>query len=187
MAKKSALDFEEDRSVGVTEELLGRLATIAVAQLAAEDEVSTLSEKLDEANAVLRIIRTEVLPSLMFEAGVDSFTLKNGAKIDIKKTVKASISEDRKEKAFAWLRKNGHGSLIKMEVVAKFGRGEESAAKILDKELEKKGIVHDRKESVHGQTLSAFVREQLADGTVLPMELLGVFQYDESIITQPKK
>jgi hypothetical protein len=70
--------------------------------------------------------------------------------------------------------------------MARFGMGKEKRAGDLLTFLLKKGYEAESKEYVHSQTLSAFVREQIEAGRKIPMDLLGVFQYDEAKVTRKK-
>ena len=135
----------------------------------------------------LERVQVELIPELMKEIGLESFTLATGEKVEAKAKITASIKVADREKAHAWLRDNGFGSLIKNEVTASFGKGEEDVARGLVDELTGREFVVDRKEAVHAQTLGAFVREQLEKGSKIPMDLLGVFDVTKAKITRKRK
>jgi hypothetical protein len=124
------------------------------------------------------------LPVAMEELGVESLKLKSGHSVVVKKGVKASIPAKHVPDALKWLRDNGHGSIIKNEVKISFGRGEEGEADATVSQLEEQGRVVTRKENVNSRTLSAFVKERLEQGDDVPFDLLGVFEYKQSIINQ---
>jgi len=113
--------------------------------------VSSILQSLQEDERELSQV---TLPEKMKEIGMSTFSLKSGEKVSIKHKIKASLTKARKEEGFAWLRENGHGTLIKERVV---------------------------EENVHPQTLSAFAREQLAQGKPLP-ECFSVYEYDQTEI-----
>ena len=58
-------------------------------------------------------------------------------------------------------------------MVAAFGKGESEQALQLCAELQAKGVAAQFEQTVAPQTLKAFLREQLAAGTDLPLELFG--------------
>ena len=87
----------------------------------------------------------------------------------------ASIKEAKKEAAFAWLRNNGFGDMIKNQVSCSFGRDEDEKARGLIDTLNEKGYPSSQREWVEPSTLRAFIREQHEAGKELPMDLLGAF------------
>lgn len=176
--------FIDEGAASLTESQLGRLSDLANVQLKQEDEVADLERRLKEASKELKRTNGELIPELMAEIGMQSFTLDTGESIEVLRKVKASISAKNRDAAFEWLRDNGHGSLIKNVVTTKFGRGEEADAIAFYETCVKEGLVTEQKESVHAQTLGAFVREQLAESENIPLDLLGVFEYSITKITR---
>ncbi len=117
--------------------------------------IADLQEEAAELARRERELSMMELPDLMKEIGIPEFKTESGARLSIQHKVKASISKARKEAAFKWLRENGHGSLIKERVV---------------------------EENVHPNTLAAFCKEQLARGVPLPEKLLGIYEFDQTVI-----
>ena len=178
--------FKEEEIAIPSDENLKRVVELAELQLAQEEKVKILSDQLDVEAKKLREISQNQFPSLMDEISLKSFTLISGRVISVIPKVKASITEPRKAKAFAWLRGNNHGGIIKNEVISSFGKGEDEKAALLKIELLKKGFETKQKESVHGNTLSAFVRELKESGYAFSTEvseLLGIYEYKFTKIT----
>lgn len=179
------------------EGLLGRLAHVVAQQMVAEIDVAQAEESLKEARERLRQVQEILLPELMAEAGVETFTTTSGIEVSVKPDLHANVSAERQPEAFAWLRAHGHGSLIKNDVVVTFGRGEEARARAVVDALRADGHVVARKEAVHPSTLKAFVREQLLqqaepqeDGAprpAFPLELFGVHETRKAMLKAPKK
>lgn len=181
------MDFERDsKDHGLTKENLVKLETLCRKQIELEDRKALLEEQLQEALADLQTVRARDVPMFMKEVGLVSLTLSTGEKVEVKEVVKASIPKEVEILALQWLRENGHESIIKNEIVTKFGKGEEKKAAVLVKTLEQKGYIFSRKEEVHYQTLQAFVRDQLEQGNELPSDRFTVFQYDETKITRKR-
>jgi len=176
------MSFQEDRVTDVPEESLGRLAKLATEQLRLEAEQRSVEEELRQIAKRIQELSTQLIPAIMEEIGMESFTLNTGEHVGIKNIVKASIPTDKRDVAFRWLRDHGHGSLIKNEIVASFAKDEESVADMLEKDLLKRRLVYKRVSSVNSLTLGAFVREQLTEGNALPMDLLGVFQIKIAVV-----
>ena len=98
----------------------------------------------------------------------------------------ASISPDNASPALAWLRSSGNGDIIKNSVVCQFGKGEDDIANLLAEELRKKGLHPEQKTFVHPMTLKSFVKERIESAQPIPMDLLGVYVGNKTVIKQPK-
>ena len=57
--------------------------------------------------------------------------MKDGSNVEIKPFYTGTISKEKQEEAFEWLRDNGYEDLIKNQVIVKFGRAEDEKAKSL--------------------------------------------------------
>lgn len=181
------MDLENDAIVTVDEAQLKRLSTLAEALLTQEDVVQALTEQLELKQTRLNDLKNKLLPDLMREVGVSEFKLTSGAKVTVKDIIKASIKPENRAKAFAWLRKNGFGSLIKNEVITKFGMGEEKRAQTLLKKLIANGYGPVHSENIHAQTLTAFVREQLEAAKKPLPGIFEVFEYYEAKVERPRE
>ena len=95
--------------------------------------------------------------------------------------------KDNMESAYKWLRDNGYGDLIKNEIAVPFGRGEDERANDLLKTLVNNGYEPNQKTVVHPQTLKAFVKEQLESGKELPLDLLGAYAGQKTVIKKGGK
>ena len=112
---------------------------------------------------------------------------KDGTVVSIKEEVDAKISEGNRADAMNWLTDHGFGGIIKTEVSVLFGAGEHDRALELTSELNEHGYSGAQMaETVHPSTLKAFVKEQLAAGTALPFDLLGIFPYSKAILKEKK-
>jgi len=177
------VDFFEDEQLPVDEAKLTRLADLAKLQLEQQERFEELTAQVADAKKALQQTSMEDIPSLMDEIGMASFKLESGAQVSVETKITASIAKKNQAEAFKWLKDNGHESLIKNDVTVSFGKGEDKKADKLTAQLEKKNLQVKRKTSVHAQTLGAFVREQLAEGEEVPMDLLGVFEIKQTKIT----
>lgn len=119
--------------------------------------------------------KNEHIVQLMEERGVTSIKMKNGQAVEIKPFYTGSISKDKQEEAFQWLRDKGYDDLIKNQVVIKFGRAEDEKANKLFTDLVNQGLDTDRSVKVEPMTLKGFIREMIESGKELPMDTFGVF------------
>lgn len=136
--------------------------------------VSQLTDRITALSEELKQITEIKMPEILMEIGIEEFKLNSGEKLKLATYYSASISDSdpvQKEKAFEWLRSNGHDAIIKNEVKGTFGKGEEEKARVVFKQLEAMAPgLFTKKSLVHPQTLKAFVKELCEAGTPPPAE-----------------
>lgn len=182
--------FGDDVGPALSEEetkgALERLATMAEELQAVRAEIEKDTTALAEKQAREGKLKGVLIPELMDKIGMESFTMKDGSKIDVKKDIKCSLSEERKPDGLKWIRENGHGGIIKTEVAISFGKGEEEAAKRAEKVLREAGFSPSAADAVHPATLKSFVKERIEAGDNIPLTTFGVFEFKEAKISLPK-
>lgn len=154
-------------------------------------EIDDLESKLKEAKKKYEFISETQLPELLKQFGLRELKLTDGTKISTDKVYLAGITEDRREKAFNWLRENDCGHLIKEKLEIAFNKHKKGEA---DPEyqriitvLTENEVAYAEKGDIHWQTLRAFVREQMTDperSKDFPAELFGVYIKDVAKITK---
>ena len=149
-------------------------------QLHAELEV--LTRQANDKGKQIHTLETETLPDMLKALGLKDLTMTSGAKISLYDILSTSITDDNRDEAHDWLRKHGHGDIIKNTVTVTFGKGEDEEATTLVEGLldsRYKGEIRFgeivQKEVVHPQTLKAFTKEQLARGTEFPGETFKLY------------
>lgn len=166
---------------------LDEVSRLAFEQIALEDQIENISLTLKELTEKLTLIAQTKLPQAMQAVGINKFTTKDGFAIEVKPFYSASIKEDNQEACFAWLKASGHDDIIKNEVKTTFGRGEENLAMKVVETLNLMHIPCTNKKSVHPQTLSAFVREQVESGNPdFPLNTFNVFIGQKAKIKRSK-
>lgn len=170
-------DFEQEEA---TEDQLAKIKNAGLRAAALEKQI----EDLTAAAAMLTIDRDTILnktlPALMDSAGMPEFSLDDGSSFEIKDVVSgtlpsATTKPKEREKALAWLFKNGGKGLIKTNFKTEFGVGQEKLVEAFEKLITKSKFVAKKEIGVHPQTLCAFVRELLEDGKKVPIETLGIY------------
>ena len=148
--------------------------TVLVQDLIAVDgEVKDVEQQLKDAKERARTLREVTIPNVMDELSLQDVTLTTGQKLTITQEVYASIPKANRPKAFKWLVDNGFGGLIKTIVKTIYGKGERKDAVNLAASLQKKGLDAVFEESIHAQTLKAFLKEQIEAGAKCPLDLFG--------------
>jgi len=182
-------DFEDvaddDASIAPATDALEAISALASKQMELEDLVANIQERLDGAKRALLVVSQFQLPEAMAAVGMEKFVLTNGAEITSKGFVTGSISDDHRVEAYQWLRDNNHDSIIKNEIKARVERGHDEDAATVEEFLREHGIDYDRKESIHGNTLNAFLREEIEGGSDIPHDVFGVFVGAKAKITRP--
>lgn len=168
-------EFKEDMPIG--DNLLTALIETADQMEAAEKLVESLEAQLAEAKENLKQIAERTLPHML--EGMDAdIRLPDGRVVKIGEKVRASIKAENKPLAFKYLEDNGHDALIKRTFTIAFGKNEAEWADKFEAELasSSRPLNVKRDQSVHPQTLVSWVRQQLAEGAEIPMDIFGVYQ-----------
>jgi|TARA_R100001460_G_scaffold14217_3_gene31949 hypothetical protein len=139
-----------------------------------EQDIEDAELNLKALKAEKHRLSVENIPGLMDEMGVDRLDV-DGVSVSRKMIVHASIPQDRKEEAFAWLRENGLDDIIKNDVTCSFGKGEDNVAGDVIGLLHEKGFDPKTKTHVHPSTLKAFVKERIVDGKPIDLDMFGAF------------
>jgi hypothetical protein len=177
--EKDHLTPVDDVSLKALSQKCRRLEAIQTEIDQQEQNIKALKEKQ-------RKLSEEEIPSFLQEKGLTSIRLNNGTEVSVSEVILPGVLVDNRPFCYQWLRDNGFGDLIKNTVSVNFGMGEDEDAINLKKQIEELGLVCAEKESVHYQTLKAFVGEQHHKGVSLPNEF-GVHVANVTKIVQKKK
>lgn len=157
---------------GLTPAKVKEITILAEKQIKLEDELADLTLKADLKAKELYKMKTMTLPLALQAARVTMLQLEgSGHIIEVANFVTGHIKEVNRAAAFAWLRKNKLDSIIKRTIDIAFGMGEDKKAAAIAKLLTSKRVPFESAESVHANTLRAFVRERLEEGKALPSSI----------------
>lgn len=150
------------------------------------EELDAQRAKLAELNGVAAALANEIrkleektIPDAMAEIGITDFTLTDGRKVSVAQEIHCGISQSNLHRALAWLRATNNDGIIRHIVGVKFGKGNDVAAAELALYLQEKygaNLEVLDNETVHPQTLKAFVKEALQDTPDFPEDLFGVYK-----------
>jgi|TARA_R100001530_G_C4316755_1_gene154599 hypothetical protein len=181
----SKIDFEKDQTESITQTNEVKALSDQVVKLRQmEDQVKEKDTELKKLKKDLDIISAEVIPTMMTEMNISTLKLADGSAVEVKPIYGASISIDKKEKAFNWLRNNGLGDLIKNEITVSFGRNEDNKATAYAGLAAGQGFQPVQKLKVEPMTLKALVRERIEAGQDMPSDLFNVFAGNRTKITR---
>ncbi len=175
---KDPFDYTDYVGVGhnsAPDDLL-EITKLAEAQFEAQKKVDKLTEELKDATTALRNIAEKQLPEAMDALGVTIFTTTSGIAVKVSEKIRASLAPEHRPAGFAWLEENGYGAIIKSEVVVAFSRNEIEDAKQLVDALRVSRRLANLERKVEPSTLTAFIKEQLAQGKDIPLNIFGVYR-----------
>jgi len=181
----SAFDIPAEPPANALEPLL-KLATEG---LTLDDEIAGLESLLKTKTGRLHELRMTVIPEAMAAAGLSSFRTPEGKTVEVDTFVSGSIPKEpeRRKVALEALVEFGGGDLIKTLVAINFGKSEHNEAIALADDIRKAGFEPVVDESVHAQSLMAFVREKLAAGENFDPSKIGVFVGKKANFIIPKE
>jgi len=140
-----------------------------------------IEQQIEDAESHMKALKQEKhklsvenIPALMDEMGLERIDV-DGLTVERKMIISASIPQDRKEDAFAWLRENGLDDIIKNDVTCSFGKGQDNLAGDVVGILQDRGFDPVTKTHVHVSTLKAFVKERVMDGKPIDLDMFGAF------------
>ena len=139
-----------------------------------EKQIEDVETHMKSLKAEKHKLSIENIPALMDEMGMERIDV-DGLTVERKMMVHASIPQDRKEEAFAWLRDKGLDDIIKNDVTCSFGKGEDNMAGDVVGMLKDRGFDPKTKTHVHPSTLKAFIKERVTDGKPIDLDMFGAF------------
>ena len=139
-----------------------------------EKQIEDAETHMKSLKAEKHKLSIENIPALMDEMGMERIDV-DGFTVERKMMVHASIPQDRKEEAFAWLRDKGLDDIIKNDVTCSFGKGEDNMAGDVVGMLKDRGFDPKTKTHVHPSTLKAFIKERVTDGKPIDLDMFGAF------------
>ena len=171
--------------------LMEKLSKFAHKQVEIEQDITEAEKLLANLKGQLKEVSENTIPGLMAELRMDEIKTVDGFKVLIIKKMRASMpAKDltKKAEALAWLVDNGFENLIKRTIGIEFSRHEVQEANKVLEELQEghPKLQYTNKESVHPNTLSAFVNEQMESGKQIPKELFQAHEMKSTQIVLPK-
>jgi hypothetical protein len=158
--------------------------------LALKNHIDMLDEAKKKTNEELHALLSKTLPDMISGAGITEFKMNNGTKVELKEYVSGSLpkEDEARSAAFEYIREHSGESLIKMNVVAKFERGDTNRAASALAALRELEVDFDAKEDIHPMTLAAWARERMKNGEEVALETIGLTAGRMAkIVTKEKK
>jgi uncharacterized protein YdcH (DUF465 family) len=135
------------------------------------DKRIELDHEIEKLNEQIKVISEHELPAIMTELGITCIKLTGGGIIEINDFIKVTPKD--KGLAYKWLNDNGHGGVVKKEVVVDVGRDTELHRRITEA-LD--GFMFKTKEDVHHMTLNSLAKELNEQGVTFPENLFTTYK-----------
>lgn len=130
----------------------------------AEDNVKALELQLEGANKRLGMISRTLIPEVMGQLGMKSYTLRNGDTLKIEHGVDCSVKKENMSTFYDWLRKRGDDYIIKTSF--QFGKMKKEDYQKVVYAVGETHVAFDVKEEINGNTQKAYFKNLL--GVKLP-------------------
>lgn len=180
------IEFEAAEPAKIGDNALKYLVGLADQQVELEAKIVSAEKRVVDLKEELRILQCQTLPETMKEVGLSTFTLANGATVEVSEDLKMSLSGPKKINAAKWLRKIGEEAMVKQTVIIDAGAGKAAAAtvkKILKFAIGSK-LAAKAVEDVNTGSLKALVRRRKAAGqSVIDLKEIGGFEETKSVIS----
>jgi hypothetical protein len=161
---------------------LVKIRSVAARARNLKQHCADLEERLNQAKEQYNACIYDELPTMLQLAGMDHVGLPAEGNspaydINLKRHITANIAAswpvEQRNAAFAWLKANRHGDLIKTVITVRLGRSSQALVKRVVKAIEKLGCMPEVTEAVHNQTLGAWLRTEVEAGRTPPLETIG--------------
>lgn len=162
----------------IGDNLNGVLRSLADELQAAEQEIERLTKELEVANTTKRDISENRIPQAT-DGMEGKFNLGDGRELQVKEEIRSSIAGEKKMPAIQWLDEHNFGHIVKREIIFEFPKGDEERCKLFIEKVQQlgmKNLVMKSNFNVHHATLNSWVKEQLKEGTELPVDVFGIFR-----------
>lgn len=153
---------------------LGRLAPLVAEYYRLEEAREAHEAAGKELDAKWKRLTEQELPDMMLEAGMEELKLVGGRRLSLHAETYARARSGLAAELARWLIESGNPQLVTSEFKLVFKRDEADAADAARDLLRQANAPYQEKQFVHPSTLSAFVREELAQGRSVPEDLVEV-------------
>lgn len=184
-------DDVEDFQEPVTIDRQRSISLLAERLVQEEAEVVRLEAALSDAKERARAIREVTLPAAMLEARTRSLTLMDGTVVEVvPKLLNWGFPKGRETEGCAYLRRLGYPELIKHRIQVDVPAHQDAIAQRILQNIRSgpgaNSVTITDNETIHHQTLGAFIRRRDEEGVKLDENLLGVYRANVAKVTRPK-
>lgn len=155
------------------------LRALADELVVAMAEVERIQAELEVAKNVVKDLTENRIPAVA-EGLEGKFDLGDGRTLTIKEEIRASVAGEKLAPAVEWLDAHGYGNIVKRNLTFEFGKDDHEKVKVFKEAvapiLKSQNLVLKEKNAIHPATLVSWVKERLAEGDALPVDVFGIFR-----------
>lgn len=189
--KQVAPDYSafETKSTVNEDSVLGQISVLVDRLVDCDKDIAKAELDLKKLKATRDGIAEKDLPELMISVGQTVLMTTSGFPIKLEKALYTNISKDRKPRAIQWLDDNGHGGMVKRNVVIAFNKCDEEKVAAFKRMIDKNWPDNKTILDVNAATAKSMVKKQLAAGLFdeTAKEIFGVFEKDIVKISSKSK
>lgn len=149
--------------------------------------IHELKNKTKRKEAELRNILEVRIVDIMDEVGMASFTTSNGYEINIKPSIRISITNANRPDIVKWLKEKNHGGMVKDHVTISFGPHQQKEIE----EFLKLPILEDldskRTADINTNSIKAFLKKMVEEDSNFPLSVFNASKHREAKIKSPKR
>ncbi|MBW2636065.1 MAG: hypothetical protein JRC86_00820 [Deltaproteobacteria bacterium] len=189
--KEVAPDYSafETKSAVNEDDVLGQITVLVDKLLDYDKAIAKAELDLKRQKAQRDGLAEKDLPELMISVGQTTLTTRSGFPIKLEKALYTNISKDRKPIAIKWLDDNGHGGMVKRQVVIAFNKCDEEKVAAFKRMIDRNWPNNKTVLDVNAASAKALVKKLLGDGLfdTSAKEIFGVFEKDIVKISSKSK
>lgn len=164
---------EGDDIAPVPEQALKDLGEAAALLVRYQDRLKDLEDLVKKGKAEIAKLEEDVIPNLLQGAGLEKVTLDSGHEITVREELYASIPKKNASEVAGWLDAHGLSALVANDVTIPFDRGDKERAEAVYARLQEEFGNVSIAETFHTGSVKAALKELLADGVDVPLNLFG--------------
>jgi len=166
-----------------SDDAMSRITELANKMRDLDKQAADIELQLKKIQENRRQIAEEQLPALFASVGVEEFKTISGVPLKLKNRVHVNVSKGKKPGIIEWLDENGHGGMVRRNVVIEFDKTQQEAVNKLIKLIGRGWPNHRTQLDVNAATVKAFVTNRLKEGEEVPAETFGLHCVDVVEIT----
>jgi hypothetical protein len=152
-------------------------------------ELHETEERLLELDSRYRELTEVSVPAAMASCGTLDYTLTDGTRTALKEAYRCGqLDAAERPEGASWVDAKGHGDLFRNTLTVAFNREDDALATEIEELIRRhpagNRLLIDRRRVILWNTLSSFVKEQIAQGEDVPLQDLGVVRQTFADVTR---
>ena len=185
MTNPATSEYGDDSAIATpTVEAFKRLDELIREMAEAERASEESAAKAKKDAEIVRRYEEELIPAAMDAIGQKECTTLSGRHIKVVEDMSHSLAAERKEEGFRWLEENGHGGIIRQELVVNLAKGQNDLAARVIELLQKShpNLNLSQRRDVAPATLKSLLKTLMQSGVLVPLETFKIRKFRKAKI-----